>query len=113
MQLLDFSHCLAVPVWNGRCCCAQTDTIAQFRQSLTPDYTAVSPTPNKDVASVYLSPNSCPFDINPTETTQGTLSLSNKHVPGRQDTTTWNRFFWVVQYAVGQVRHHSFSSYSP
>ena len=81
----------------------QTDTVRQFRASLTPTYTSVSSSPVQDVASVYLSPASCPYDTPPTETAQVTLSTSNKHVPGRQDTTTWNRFFWVIQYAVCQV----------
>jgi hypothetical protein len=80
---------------------AQVDTFQQFRRSLTPTYT--TPNAGTDVTATYLSLNSCGFDSNPTETTQGSMSLSNKHVPGRQDATTWNRFFWLIQYAVGQV----------
>lgn len=79
------------------------DSISQFRKSLTPDYTGVSSSPSQNVAATYVSPTTCPFDTNPTETTRGSLSTSNKHLPGLQDSTTWNRFFWVIQYAVGQV----------
>lgn len=82
----------------------QVDTIDQFTAHLTPTYTAVSANPSQNVAATYLSTNACPYDTNPTKNTQGFLSLSNKHVPGPQDSTTWNRFFWVIQYAVGQVR---------
>jgi len=82
----------------------QTDTVTQFRQSLLPTYTSVSSNSSQDVAAVYLSPAGCPYDTAPTNTAQGSLSVSSKHVPGKQDSTTWNRFFWVIQYAVGQVR---------
>lgn len=82
----------------------QADSISTLRQSLTPTYTSVSSSPRLNLASTYLSTASCPFDSRPTETAQGTLSSANKHVPGTQDTTTWNRFFWIIQYAVSQVR---------
>lgn len=82
----------------------QVDTIGQFRQSLTPSYTSVSSTPRLNLASIYTSTASCPYDTRPTETAQGRLSTANKHLPGQQDSTTWNRFFWVIQYMVGQVR---------
>ncbi len=65
-----------------------------------PDYA----TPTTTIPdSAYLSPTTCPYTTNPTATAQGTITTANMHVPGRQDSTTWNRFFWVIQYAVGQV----------
>jgi hypothetical protein len=84
-------------------CYTQADTIRQFRQSLVPNFTPVSSNPTGNVAAVYTASSSCPFDQVPTETSQGFLSTSNKHVPGRQDPNTYNRFLWVIQYAVGQV----------
>jgi hypothetical protein len=91
-------------LWPPVSAAAQADTIRQFRQSLTPTYTGVSSSPRLNLATNYLSTASCPFDTRPTEAAQGTLSTANKHVPGMQDTTTWNRYFWIIQYAVGQVR---------
>jgi hypothetical protein len=70
----------------------QVDTTTEFRRSLLPTYTSVSATPSQDPAAVYLSSTSCPYDTNPTSSATGTLSTSNKHVPGLQDTTTWNRW---------------------
>lgn len=55
---------------SGSALSTQTYTIAQFRQSLTPTYTTISPTPNTDITQAYLSSSSCPFDTNPTEGTQ-------------------------------------------
>lgn len=81
----------------------QTDTKTQFRASLTPTYTSVSSRASQNTTTVYLANTSCPYDTRATLANRGSLSVSNKHVPGRQDSTTWNRFMWVVQYAVGQV----------
>ncbi len=46
----------------------------------------------QNVEAVYLSANSCPYDTKPTYTATGLLSAASKHVPGKQDTTTWNRW---------------------
>ena len=81
----------------------QAEPFNQFLAGLTPpNLTGINGTLRNYATSIYNSSKSCPFDTPPTNTTTGRLSTSNKHVPGTFDTTTWNRFFWVVQYAVGQ-----------
>jgi hypothetical protein len=80
----------------------QVETINEFRRALSPTYTMVSATPRINITAAYLSAASCPYDKLPTATVRGSLTAASKHVPGMQDLNTWNRFFWVVQYAVGQ-----------
>lgn len=79
----------------------KADTTTQFRAAVTPPPSYTTPTTSLP-DSAYLSAASCPFTTAPTATKAGALATANMHVPGKQDSSTWNRFFWVVQYAVGQ-----------